>query len=70
MYIQLTWHPWRANPLDYVGKRLVTRDGKCVELTRTVLDFVVTIDGKEISRTMDNGTTCYVLDMAEVGLEA
>lgn len=68
-YVPMVWHPWRNNPLDYIGAKLVTDDGRRVELTRSVRDFIVTVDGVEVLRTMNNDTTCSILAVYEVGLE-
>ena len=57
-----------SNVLDYIDRPLQTPDGTPVTLTRSGLDFVVTIDGQIVSRTSDNAQTCYVLNQAEVGL--
>lgn len=69
MRIPITWHPWKSNPLDYIGAKLITKDGKRVTLTRGLRDFVVTVDGVEILRTDANATTCAILDRYDVGLE-
>mgnify|MGYP000991593164 CR=1 FL=1 len=70
IYIPITWHVWKSNPIDYVGKRLITRDGKRVELRRGVIEFEVYVDGERKLITKDVPTTCAILEQYEVGLEA
>ena len=69
--IEVNWHPWATNPLDFVvghGKgdcELVTYNGEPVTISRTGGDFVVTIGGhREI--TGSNINTCYYLNVKEV----
>ena len=64
--VLLNWHPWRDNPLDHIGDTLRTPDGTPVALTRLGMDFVITVNGKEVLRTRDNSDTCGWLYAHEV----
>lgn len=69
IYIPVTWHVWRTNPIDYVGKKLITRDGRRVELRRGVSEFQVIIDGVHIETSSDVPHVAALLEREEVGLE-
>lgn len=69
-YTRIIWSAWAANPLDYIGRDLERLSGEKVSLQRSGMDFVVAVDGSEISRTMDNAATCAALNAVEAGLSS
>lgn len=69
-YVPVVWSAWRSNPLDFIGAKLITEDGRRVQLTRDMRDFVVVVDGVEVLRTMNNATVCSILNVHDVGVEA
>jgi len=69
--MQVNWHPWATNPLDFVAGHsrddceLISRSGEAVRISQYGTDFVVTIgDWREI--TGSNVNTCYYLNLNEV----
>lgn len=66
----LVWHPFRENPLDWLDSPdLFTKDGRPVQITQQGMNFVIYIDGVEVSRSDSNSATCAVLDGAGVGID-
>lgn len=70
MFHEITFHPFRTNVLDCVGRTdLVTRDGLPVQIGRNMRgEFVVTIGG-ETYRTDDNLQASRVLNEHQVGVQ-
>lgn len=68
MFNKITFHPFRTNILDCVGRTdLVTQDGRLVQIKRKMRgEFVITI-GDEIWETDDNLSASRILNDHEVG---
>ena len=65
----INFGPFTNNVLDYIGKPLITRGGRIVELTRRGMNFEIVIEPmmEPIASTPDNLSASYVLNQYEVG---
>ena len=67
---QITFHPFRENILDYIGRNdLETPDGKKVIIDRSgTFDFAVRFDGEEVFRGDSNLSVSGFLNDNNVGI--
>jgi len=66
---RLNWHPWAANPLDYVDKPgLSTPEGQSVVIKRPVLNFEIWRDGELLDSTDSNAMAAGWLSVLEAGI--
>lgn len=69
-FVPIIWHPWRNNPIDFVGKLLQAADGTPYRIERRGIpdNFVILAANAEVLRTDDNFQVCYFLNAREIGL--
>lgn len=70
MFHEITFHPFRANVLDCVGRTdLVTQGGQPVQIKCNMRGEFVVIIGGETYRTDDNLQASRVLNEHQVGYQ-
>ncbi len=63
----IEWHPWRNNPLDYLGVDLRTPTGKIVRIEKP--HYFQLYINNVLTQTMDNNMdVCAVLNELEAGV--